>query len=195
LKVTVCDQQESGISMKSTDWCGEYFRKNIAGTQIPIDVVKKLIKGEETDPMEFTSKKGKPFSARLKLDLENDGKTIFIFNDNQNNHDNDDKGANANGSTDPDNVVGYCPACGGEVVENRKGFGCINWQNGCKFVIWKNIAGTQITQEIAERLLDGVTTGPMEFTSKKGKPFSASLVLNEENDVWGAKFVFNEEMI
>ncbi|MEG0090852.1 MAG: hypothetical protein RSA20_03460, partial [Oscillospiraceae bacterium] len=36
-------------------------------------------------------------------------------------------------------VVGKCPRCGGEVLENAKGYGCINWAqpHNCKFVIWK----------------------------------------------------------
>ena len=28
--------------------------------------------------------------------------------------------------------------CGHAVIEGKKGFGCSNWKNGCKFVIWKN---------------------------------------------------------
>ncbi len=36
-------------------------------------------------------------------------------------------------------IVGVCPRCGGEVIENTKGFGCINWSkpHNCKFTIWK----------------------------------------------------------
>lgn len=35
-------------------------------------------------------------------------------------------------------VLGVCPVCGGSVVENSKGFGCVNYRSGCKFAIWKN---------------------------------------------------------
>lgn len=35
-------------------------------------------------------------------------------------------------------VLGTCPECGGKVIEGKKGFGCSNWKNGCKFVIWKD---------------------------------------------------------
>ncbi len=38
-----------------------------------------------------------------------------------------------------DMIVGVCPRCGGEILENSKGYSCINWQQpyNCKFVIWK----------------------------------------------------------
>lgn len=35
-------------------------------------------------------------------------------------------------------VLGVCPLCGGEVVEGTKGFGCLAYKKGCKFVIWKD---------------------------------------------------------
>lgn len=37
------------------------------------------------------------------------------------------------------NSLGKCILCeGGEVLENRKAFYCSNWQDGCKFTVWKN---------------------------------------------------------
>lgn len=33
--------------------------------------------------------------------------------------------------------VGVCPECGNKIVENSKGFGCVNYRNGCKFALWK----------------------------------------------------------
>lgn len=36
-------------------------------------------------------------------------------------------------------ALGICPACGGTISETKKGYGCSNWRNGCKFVIWKTI--------------------------------------------------------
>ncbi len=34
--------------------------------------------------------------------------------------------------------VGSCPLCGNDVIENRLGFGCCEWKNGCEFTIFKN---------------------------------------------------------
>ncbi|MEG2082602.1 MAG: hypothetical protein RR011_05180, partial [Oscillospiraceae bacterium] len=59
-------------------------------------------------------------------------------------------------------VVGKCPRCGGEVLENSMGFGCINWAqpHNCKFVIWKNqkqqpLRDFPIDADIARGLLQG----------------------------------------
>lgn len=51
--------------------------KNIAKKDIPVEQVKKLLSGEETDVIEgFTSKAGKPFSAKL---VYKEGKVEFVF--------------------------------------------------------------------------------------------------------------------
>lgn len=34
-------------------------------------------------------------------------------------------------------AIGTCPVCGNKIVENGKGFGCVNYRNGCQFAIWK----------------------------------------------------------
>lgn len=84
-------------------------------------------------------------------------------------------------------AVGLCPVCGGDIVEGGKAFGCSNWENGCKFVIWKTIAGKPISPELAGELLQNKTTGALNgFTSRAGKAFEAKLQI-----VGGeVKFVF-----
>jgi DNA topoisomerase-3 len=76
-----------------------------------------------------------------------------------------------------------CPRCGeGTLIENRKGFGCSTWTSreepGCGFVIWKSIAGRQITEEIVRELVSKGRTGELAgFRSRAGRAFSAALVL------------------
>jgi len=63
-----------------------------------------------------------------------------------------------------DAVIGKCPRCGGEIVENTRGFGCVNWPqpHNCKFTIWKeplqlkNYAAV-IDKDTAVKLLNGKT--------------------------------------
>ena len=91
--------------------------------------------------------------------------------------------------------LGKCPACGGNVIEGKKGFGCANWREqdgGCRFVVWKQIAGQKITPESVRMLLAGETTGSMKFVSKEGKKFSASLKLEQEEQQgrWVTRFAF-----
>jgi DNA topoisomerase-3 len=92
--------------------------------------------------------------------------------------------------------LGKCPACGGEIIEGNKGFGCKNWREqdgGCRFVVWKETAGRTITHEDIRTLLAQGVTPAMTFRSREGKEFSAALKIeyNEEQNKWGARFVFS----
>jgi len=76
--------------------------------------------------------------------------------------------------------LGACPSCGGDIIEGNKGYGCTNWKNGCRFIVWKTIAQKPITVDIVQSLLKGETVGPLEgFVSKAGKAFSAKLKVSE----------------
>lgn len=75
-------------------------------------------------------------------------------------------------------ALGTCPLCGSDVVVSDKAYGCANWRQGCKFVIWKTIAQKKISQKLAKLLLQKGETEVVEgFQSKAGKPFKAKLKL------------------
>ncbi len=75
--------------------------------------------------------------------------------------------------------LGPCPACEkGRIVPGKKAYGCSQWREGCKFTIWKEVAGKKLTENQVKALLAGKTTSEIKgFTSKAGKPFSAKLKL------------------
>lgn len=55
-------------------------------------------------------------------------------------------------------AIGVCPICGNKIVEHAKGFGCVNYRNGCKFAIWKNdqffqSIDKEVSKAMAEKLL------------------------------------------
>ena len=85
--------------------------------------------------------------------------------------------------------IGSCPVCKqGVVRETPKAFGCSRWKQGCKFTIWKKLAGKTLTAHQVRELLAGKTTRKLKgFTSKKGKKFDAALALDESFRV---QFVF-----
>ena len=90
--------------------------------------------------------------------------------------------------------VGVCPRCGGDVVEGEKGYGCANWKEsdgGCKFVIWKNSSGHDLTVEEVKQILEkGQTDEYLDFVSKKtGRPFKAKLLLDKDGQ-YSTKFEF-----
>jgi DNA topoisomerase-3 len=91
-------------------------------------------------------------------------------------------------------VIGHCPLCGGEIKENRAAFSCSNWKTGCKFVIWKKIAGKTITRKQAQELIEKGITGVLSgFKSKKGKTFRA--ILKMENGAVTLKFPQNSKPV
>ena len=92
-------------------------------------------------------------------------------------------------------AIGKCPKCGGVVVEGRKGYGCANWRTedgGCKWVLWKTVAGKDLTAGQARELLErGETARAVKgFKSKTGKVFDARLKIDRETG--RVSFVFNQ---
>lgn len=82
----------------------------------------------------------------------------------------------------PATALGTCPSCGADVVELPKSYGCSAWKAGCKFAIWKNIAGKRISRRTALALLrDGKSSILKGFRSKAGNKFDARLTLDGDH--------------
>ena len=90
-----------------------------------------------------------------------------------------------NGSGKGGKSLGVCPLCGKEVIENKKGYGCTGWKDGCKFTIWKTIAGKEITAAQAKELIESGRTSKMVkgFKKKDGGTFNAYLVRKEDGSI------------
>jgi DNA topoisomerase III len=83
--------------------------------------------------------------------------------------------------------LGPCPVCGAAVVEQDRSYGCSGWRDGCKFVIWKTIAGKRVSARTVQTLLrKGRSARLKGFKSKAGKLFAARLKL--ENGAVGFDF-------
>ena len=88
-------------------------------------------------------------------------------------------------------VIGECPLCHKPVYENKKGYGCSGYKDGCHFFISKQIAGKNISSANAKDLLNPnkyCTRKIKGFTSKNGKTFDAKLYLAEDCSI---KFDFH----
>jgi DNA topoisomerase-3 len=77
--------------------------------------------------------------------------------------------------------LGGCPLCKeGEIVETAKAYGCNRYREGCRFTIWKTVAGLKLAKtQVGQLLREGRTERIEGFTSKAGKPFAARLKLGE----------------
>ncbi|KJR46592.1 DNA topoisomerase III [Desulfosporosinus sp. I2] len=91
-------------------------------------------------------------------------------------------------------AFGKCPKCGGDVIEGQKGFGCTNWRDGCRFVLWKTpICGKVLTpNQIKSLLKKGKTPLIKGFKSKSGKSFAAYLIWEDPVEA-KLKFEFEKE--
>ena len=81
-------------------------------------------------------------------------------------------------------LVGLCPQCGSSVIEGDRGYGCIRWREGCKFVVWKEISARKLPLNMVKKLLrEGVTPLIEKFKRKDGTPFDARLKLGADGRV------------
>lgn len=148
--------------------CGFALWKQTGNKKITKSEAKKIIKQLDdagvTEKIDgFVSKAGKPFSAKLKVN-KSTHKIEFDFSK---------------------EYVGTCPVCGGRVEDRGVLYAC---ENECGFKIWRTVSGKRLTDNQMMSLLErGYTPVIKGFTSKAGKKFDATLVLD---DVRGVTFKF-----
>jgi DNA topoisomerase-3 len=92
----------------------------------------------------------------------------------------------------PRAILGPCPVCGRDIVENRKGYSCWSREDpGCGFVIWKSKTGKQLPIAVARELIKtGRTEKPVTgFKGRSGKSFRSRLALQQsEEGKWRVEF-------
>lgn len=96
-------------------------------------------------------------------------------------------------------ILGTCPNCGGNIMEGWKGFGCSNWKEGCKYVIWKNdkylaALRKKPTKTLVKNILTNNKAYVKGLTSKQGKKFNAYLSYekNPNQDYYSWKMEFEK---
>jgi DNA topoisomerase-3 len=163
--------------------CGLILWKTMAGRAFERDEVVKLLTEGKVGPLEgFRSKVGRKFNAIVKLGDE--FKPAFDFGEN---------GHDQPVQIDPakHEALGLCPVCQkGQVYVLDRAYACenaVSKEKTCTFRISKTILQREIPKEQVQKL---ITTGKTDllpkFVSKKGRPFSAHLKL--ENGKVGFEF-------
>ena len=157
--------------------CDFSMWKIVAGRQLEVEEAEELLRERKIGPLQgFRSKMGRPFAAIIKMNAEN--KPEFDFG----------PGAGGdNGAQEVDfsgqDPVGRCPKCGSNIYDSGMAYLCekaVGKDKTCDFRSGKVILQRQITREEMVKLLQtGKTDLLHKFISKKGRPFSAYLVVKD----------------
>lgn len=81
----------------------------------------------------------------------------------------------------------FCPLCKNEIRKGKINWFCTNYQNGCNFKIWDNVASAKISQKDVELLCSGKQTEKKHCINKNGKKFDCRFKLNEQGTI---NFIF-----
>ena len=163
--------------------CELIIWKTMAGRLFDRAEIEKLLVDGRVGPLEgFRSKMGRKFNAPVKLG--EDFKQQFDFGENGN-------GGPLTIDKDRHEAIGVCPVCHkGKVYALENAFVCehaLATPKTCTFRVSKVILQREIPREQVQKLMTvGKTDLLPKFISKKGRPFSAHLKL--ENGKIGFEF-------
>jgi DNA topoisomerase III len=154
--------------------CGLIVWKTMAGRLFDRSEIERLLREGRIGPLEgFRSKMGRKFNAPVKLG--EDFKQQFDFGQN---------GGMEVQKVDPrvHEALGLCPICHkGQVYVLERAYACENAiasPKTCSFRVSKHILHREIPKEQVQKLIaTGKTDLLHKFISKKGRPFSAYLKL------------------
>jgi DNA topoisomerase-3 len=162
------------------------FRAGKVILQQPVDPeqMKKLISTGRTDLLpRFISRKGRPFKAFLVVTDKKDVGFEFERREPKTKRERKSKEPVAKIDFSGQEPLGKCPKCGGKIFETENSYICERSQAArkpCKFKLSKTILGKAIPKEQAQKLLATGKTDLLDgFISKRGRPFSAYLKLED----------------
>jgi DNA topoisomerase-3 len=163
------------------------FRAGKVILQQPVDPeqMKKLLSAGKTDLLpRFISRKGRPFKAFLVVSDKKDVGFEFEKREPKTKKERKPREPVAKIDFSGKEPIGKCPKCGGKIFETENSYICENSQadrKPCKFTLSKTILGKDIPREQAQKLLATGKTDLLDgFISKRGRPFSAYLKLEDE---------------
>ncbi len=174
-----CSNWREPVSCRFTIWKNPKMPllKNVTVTKAQ---AKKLVEGKSVKFKKLIDKDNKPFDAEMKIEVDKDSDfpVKFVFADKT--------------------VLGKCPKCGADVVENKTAFGCVG---RCGFGILKEtdrgpFQKTKIGVTAMKKWLKGEGVEFKKLINKNGDECAArvSLVFNKATNRVDYKFErINEE--
>ena len=160
------------------DGCKFKMNSFICGRALSVSNARLLLsEGKTVEIRGFTSKDGRQFNSRLRLD----GDKVLFDREARETPElqfNEEYGRLGE-------VAGICPLCGKNVIRGKQDFGCMGYKDGCKLRISAMLCGKQIPIGAVSRLLATGKTGEIRgFLSKSGKEFGAQLKLEGDRAVF-----------
>lgn len=137
--------------------CPMYIPKSICERYISEKEVEEVLEKGRTEVLDGFHTQGRDFSAYIVMQ--------------------------ADGSCKLDSAICKCPKCGGTLYAGSKGYTCGNYSNPavqCRFVIWRNISGHQMTIDEVKTLCTHFTTPVLIFKTVEGVEYSGKLIINKE---------------
>src|SRR5262249_47193820 len=61
-----------------------------------------------------------------------------------------------------------CPRCSAPLITGARGWGCSRWRDGCRFVVWFQVAGRKLTSAQLRDLVTRGKTRKARFLSEHG---------------------------
>lgn len=160
----------------------EKFMENVK--RFTVSIIEKVRVQPKADAALFESKDEKSSDkvkkgARTQKSERAQKETTAPKNTNQNKNTKENK--NTGVSLKP---LADCPrqGCGGQLIEGKKGYGCLHYKQGCKFVIWKQFEGKQISVSMLQSLLSKGQTQLLTFKAETGDAegdYKARIVLKD----------------
>lgn len=177
--IAACPQCKSGVVRETPkgagcnrwrEGCTFSVWREVAGKALSDAQLKELIVKGRTKVIKGFKKKSGSGTFEAKLVLNEEFKVKLEFD-----------GPPA-GAADEE-ALGPCPQCKeGTVKLGAKVAGCSRWREGCKFAIWREQYGKELTLENIKELMERKRTELIKgFKKKSGNgTYDARLVLNEE---------------
>lgn len=160
------------------DGCGFKIGREISGKKLPESAINALAAGKQTSLIKgFTSKAGKKFDARLKVDMTEQeeggvmkkaGVLKFVFDE-------------VSGESLP---AFNCPCCGKEMKASGPKLEC-----DCGFTFWIKQGGVVLKEKQIRDILAGKKTAVYGMTSKEGKRYDAYLLFNKQEKKLDREFI------
>lgn len=146
------------------------------------------IKTQRTAPIQYNKEAFVPTSVASKKVAANKAST----SKSSTSKNTSSNGIKGNGEKE---ILGKCPLCGSDIIEGAKGFGCMGYKSGCRFVIWKEDTtlahyGKKPTKTLVKQLLKKYEGTLKGLKTKNGTKFDAIVSYTFDNETAVGKWDF-----